>query len=259
MDGIEGKTAVVTGGATGIGRSIAERLAREGAAVRIFDLVPAVEAVARIRSAGGDAEHFRGDVTVRADIGEALALPDWSPDFLVNVAGVFAWEDVLDPSREDWERTIATDLGGVHNCCRAAIPHMRGRGGGRIVSISSNAAILGFRAMPSYGAAKAGIHGLTRSLAVDLGSFGITVNVVAPGSIATGIGETSGWTSEPSITRWDRTRTPLRRQGRPEDVTGAVAFLVSEDASWITGQTLVVDGGFSINGGPDLEGFRPPA
>ena len=122
---------------------------------------------------------------------------------------------------------------------------------GRIVSISSNAGVIGFRDMPSYCAAKAGIIGLTRALAVDLGPYGVTANVVAPGSIAAGMGESSGWTSDPRMRAWDRARTPLRRAGTPEDVAGAVAFLVSEDAAWITGQTLVVDGGFSINGGPE--------
>ena len=172
---------------------------------------------------------------------------------LVNVAGVFAFEDVLGPGDTDWDRTLRVDLAGVHACCRAAAPGMRDRGFGRIVSISSNAAVIGFRDMPSYWAAKAGIIGLTHALAVDLGPHGITVNVVAPGSIAAGMGDTSGWTSDPRMRAWDRARTPLRRAGSPEDVAGAVAFLVSEDASWITGQTLVVDGGFSINGGPELD------
>ena len=172
---------------------------------------------------------------------------------LVNVAGVFAFEDILDVARDDWDRTLRVNLGGVHACCRAAAPGMRRRGFGRIISIASNAGVMGFRNMPSYCAAKAGIIGLTRSLAVDLGPHGVTVNAVAPGSIAAGMGDSSGWTSDPDMREWDRRRTPLRRPGTPADVAGAVAFLASDDAAWITGQTLVVDGGFSINGGPELD------
>src|SRR6185437_4497093 len=109
----------------------------------------------------------------------------------------------------DWDRTLRVNLNGVHACCRAAAPGMCERRFGRIVSISSNAGVIGFRDMPSYCAAKAGIIGLTRALAVDLGPYGVTANVVAPGSIAAGMGERSGWTSDPRMRAWDRARTPL--------------------------------------------------
>jgi NAD(P)-dependent dehydrogenase (short-subunit alcohol dehydrogenase family) len=250
------RTAIVTGGASGIGRVVGIRLAAEGAAVRILDVLPAAEAVDEIRGRGGDAAFVLVDVRDREAVELALRRPGWSPDMLINVAGVFAWEHVIEGG-DDWERTIGVNLGGIYSCCRAAAPMMRERGGGRIVNISSNAAILGFKSMPSYSAAKAGILGLTRALAMDLGRYWITVNTVAPGSIRTGMGDTSGWTTDPRIRAWDAARTPLPRVGRPEDVAGAVAFLVSDDAAWITGHTLVVDGGFSIAGGPDYEDFRP--
>jgi NAD(P)-dependent dehydrogenase (short-subunit alcohol dehydrogenase family) len=245
---LSGRIAVITGGAGAIGGGIAARLATEGARVRILDIAEPHGSF----PAGADVDARVVDVTDSDAVAAALAPSDWAPDVLVNVAGVFTFEDVLVAGNTDWARTIEVDLTGVHACCLAAAPGMCDRRFGRIVSISSNAGVIGFRNMPSYCAAKAGIIGLTRALAVDLGSYGVTVNAVAPGSIAAGMGDTSGWTSDPAMRAWDQARTPLRRAGTPDDVAGAVAFLVSDDAAWITGQTLVVDGGFSINGGPEI-------
>jgi NAD(P)-dependent dehydrogenase (short-subunit alcohol dehydrogenase family) len=193
---VAGRVAVVTGAAGAIGGAIAERLAREGARVRIVDLAAQPADRAPVGASGADIQARAIDVGDHAAVAATFGEPDWAPEILVNVAGVFDFEDIGDASSTAWERTMRVNLTGVYNCCHAAAAQMRERRFGRIVSISSNAALMGFGRMPSYCASKAGIIGLSRSLAVDLGPYNVTVNVVAPGSIDAGMGVTSGWTSD---------------------------------------------------------------
>src|SRR6476660_6338064 len=205
MRGLAGRLAAVTGGSGGIGRAVVQRLQEEGVAVVVLDLQqPPASAEPGVR-------FIAVDVSDPAAVTEALGREAVLPDFLVNVAGIFDWED-WSRGIQAWDSAIRVDLGGVAACCRAVLPGMCERGFGRVVTISSNAAVVGFRNMPSYGAAKAGILGLTISLAA-------------------GMGNASGWTSDDRLRRWDAARTPLPRVGSPEDVAGAVAFLLSDDAS----------------------------
>ena len=204
MRGLAGRLAAVTGGSGGIGRAVVQRLQEEGVAVVVLDLQqpPA--------SADPGVRFIAVDVSDPAAVTEALGREAVRPDFLVNVAGIFDWED-WSRGIQAWDGAIRVDLGGVAACCRAVLPGMCERGFGRVVTISSNAAVVGFRNMPSYGAAKAGILGLTISLAADVGRRNVTVNAVCPGSIATGMGECE---------RLDKRRSPAPL-GRGPDAAAA--------------------------------------
>ena len=243
----ERRTAVVTGGASGIGLAISERLARDGAAVAIFDLAAgaAEEAAAKIAAAGGTASGFAVDVTDRRGIKAALAevVPRLgSPTILVNNAGMDAFDPFLDISLELWEQVLRVNLTGTFNCCQAVIPAMLEAGWGRIVNISSSSTHSGVARMTHYVASKSGVIGLTKSLALEFAATGITVNTIPPGFIDTPMLRRASQRGELDIER-ATAMTPVGRPGRPEDIAAACAFLVSEEASYITGQILGVNGG----------------
>lgn len=246
---LEGKVAVVTGASRGIGRAIALELARRGARVVVNyhrNAAAAEEVVAAIRAEGGEAVAVGADVS---DFQQAQALIQAALntfgriDILVNNAGVTRDQLILMMSEEDWDTVIRVDLKSLFNTCKAAARPMVRQRYGRIINISSVVGLAGQGGQTNYAAAKAGVIGFSKSLAKELGPRGITVNVVAPGFIPTDL--TADLPEE--LRQEAIRRTPLGRPGSPEDVARAVAFLASDDAAFITGAVLPVDGGLVMS------------
>jgi NAD(P)-dependent dehydrogenase (short-subunit alcohol dehydrogenase family) len=242
------RVAIVTGGASGIGLAITERLASEGNAVAIFDRDgPAAEtAAAKVTAGGGNAIGVAVDVTDRAQIDAGVAETRerlGRPTILVNCAGLDGFDPFLSISSEKWNRILAVNLTGTFDCCQAVVPDMVEAGWGRIVNISSSSAHSGQPLMTHYVAAKAGVIGFTKALALELGPKGITVNTIPPGFIDTPMlrrAEEKGLLGDVDA---NAARTPVRRIGRPEDIAATCAFLVRDEASYITGQVIGVNGG----------------
>ncbi|HEX2314636.1 MAG TPA: 3-oxoacyl-ACP reductase FabG [Thermomonospora sp.] len=241
MGRFTGKTAVVTGAARGIGAATARLLAEEGARVVLLDLGGADDTAKEI---GEAATSVDCDVTDQAAVDAAFDRLD-RVDVLVNNAGITRDNLLFKMPKADWDAVLGVNLTGVFHCCQAAQRHMVRQRYGKIVSLSSRSA-LGNRGQANYAAAKAGIQGLTATLAIELGPFGINVNAVAPGYIATAMtaatAERVGVSPE-EHQRLAAERTPLGRVGRPEEVAAVIAFLASDDASYVSGQTLYVNGG----------------
>jgi NAD(P)-dependent dehydrogenase (short-subunit alcohol dehydrogenase family) len=245
-----GSTAIVTGGASGIGLAITERLARDGAKVSVFDLDgdAAEQAAKTIRAAGGEAIGCAVDVSDRAEVDDAVERTrhDLGPVLvLVNCAGKDAFDKFMDITTALWERILAVNLTGTFHCTQAVLPDMLEAQWGRIVNISSSSAQTGAERMAHYASSKAGMIGLTKSLALELGRFGITVNTVPPGAIDTPMSRRSADAGRfRGGTLDDVARTlPVRRIGRPEDIAAACAYLVSDEAGYVTGQIIGVNGG----------------
>ncbi|MFF1920153.1 3-oxoacyl-ACP reductase FabG [Streptomyces sp. NPDC058221] len=242
--------AIVTGAGRGIGAATAERLAREGAAVAVIERIEADTAVtvSSIRAAGGRCVGIGCDVTASDQVDAAIdrtAEEFGRLDILVNNAGVTRDNLFFMMSDEDWDTVIDVHLHGAVRAARAARPHMMRQGSGRIINLSSIAA-LGNPGQANYATAKAAVQGLTRTLAVELGPHGITVNAVAPGFIATAMTDDTArrlGTDPVNFREKAALRVPLRRVGSPLDIAGVVAFLASADAAYLTGQTIYVDGG----------------
>jgi len=242
---IEGKIAFVTGASRGIGRAIALTLAEAGADVVVNyagNAAAAEEVAAEIRKMGRRALILQGDVSqteAAASMLDAVVAEFGRCDILVNNAGITRDGLLMRMKEEDWDAVLDTNLKGVFNCTKAALKYMMKQRSGKIVNIASVVGIMGNAGQANYAAAKAGCIGFTKSAAKEVASRGITVNAVAPGLIAT---DMTSVLPEKVIEEM-ASGIPLKRAGQPVDVAKAVLFLVSDDAAYITGQTLNVDGG----------------
>jgi glucose 1-dehydrogenase len=256
---LEGRTAIVTGGASGIGRAIALRFSAEGAAVVVSDIREAPiwhrdnedeRPTARvIEEQGGKGKFHQADVSKWDDVDQLVAatVSDFGRlDIMVNSAAIFDATNILDTTEDDWDKLMDVNLRGQFLCCKRAISQMLPQEPvnevrGRIVNISSQHGMVGPPGFFAYGVAKAGNVQITRQLAVDYARQGIIVNAVAPGRIITG---THPQEADEADLAYSRTRTPFPRLGRPEDIAGAALFLASDDCSYVSGHNLLVDGGW---------------
>jgi NAD(P)-dependent dehydrogenase (short-subunit alcohol dehydrogenase family) len=248
---MEGKVAVVTGAARGIGRAIAERLAAEGALTFCADVDEdgLSETEAAIREAGGNARAVRCDVSDPEDVERLMSAADGEggPRVLVANAAIQYEQTVEDTPPEDWDRVLGINLKGVYLCARAVAPRMRELGGGSIVNMASVNGFWVEPALAAYCAAKGGVINLTRSIALDYGRFGIRCNCICPGYIDTGMAQRYfDLQDDPDAAREKAGKLhALGRIGRPEEVAAMALFLSSDESSFCTAQPFIVDGGLT--------------
>jgi 3-oxoacyl-[acyl-carrier protein] reductase len=242
---LTGKIALVTGSGRGIGKAIAQKLSQDGASVVINDVSDSAEATAQeIINSGKPGLFIKGNVTSSAEVNsmmEKIVSTFGRLDILVNNAGITRDQLTLRMTDEDWDAVLAVNLKGVFVCTRAALKYMMKQRGGRIIHISSISGIVGNPGQVNYCAAKAGIIGITKTVAKEMASRGITVNAVAPGFIETDMTQKLPEKLKEEFSK----RIPAGYFGSPRDIAEAVAFLASDEARYITGQVLCVDGGIT--------------
>ncbi|MFF0709069.1 MULTISPECIES: SDR family oxidoreductase [Gordonia] len=244
------KVAIVTGAARGIGAAIAKRLADDGLAVAVLDLDAAVcaDTVAAITAGGGKAIAVGADVSDEASVGaavEKVVAELGAPTVVVNNAGVLRDNLLFKMSVDDWDTVMAVHLRGAFNVSKAAQKHMVDAGWGRIVNLSSTSA-LGNRGQANYSAAKAGMQGFTKTLAIELGKFGVTANAIAPGFIETDMTAATAarmGVDFDELKKASAAAIPVARTGKPEDIAHTASFFVSEGAGFVSGQVVYVAGG----------------
>jgi 3-oxoacyl-[acyl-carrier protein] reductase len=243
---LKGEVVLITGGQSGLGREAALVFACEGARVAVCDLASdAGELVAAVKAQNGECFYFPADVSDFAQVEKmvgAVLKHYGAIDVLINNAGVTRDATLLKMTLEQWNQVISVNLSGVFHCTKAVVPHMAERGKGKIINTSSIVGTFGNFGQTNYSAAKAGVIGMTKTWARELGPKGITVNAVAPGFIATEMVKKI----PERVLQGMSERTPLRRLGQPRDVANAYVFLASEDADFINGAVLSVDGGLTL-------------
>lgn len=247
---LKGKTAVVTGSSRGIGRAIAIKFAKEGANVvvnsrkkdsaqKVADEIKKMKTAGKVIAVEGDVSK----VETAKRLVEAAVKEFGSLDIFVNNAGVISYANFLDLSVKDWEALMAVDLKGVFLCSQAAAKQMVKQGnGGKIINISSIAGFVGFHNLPHYCAAKGGVIELTKQMALELAPHKINVNSIGPGAIQTDM--TKQVESDPKMLKQILARIPMGRLGQPEEIAAVASFLASDEASYVTGETIFVDGGW---------------
>ncbi len=247
---LEGRVAFVTGAGGGLGDGICTSLAAAGAVVACADIVTGrAEAIARkVTDAGGKALALHVDVADRASVEGAVGRTIselGGVDVLVNNAAIYprrAWTEITE---EEWDRVLGVNLKGYFHCARACHPSMKERGGGHIVNVSSITFLIGFEMLLDYVSSKGAIVGFTRALAHEVGPEGITVNAIAPGAFPT---DAEKIHPDPEgYNQWALDQQCVKRRGSPEDIGNLVVFLASEASSFITGQTVVIDGGWAMH------------